>query len=189
MKFDSVSGINVKQLKVNDHAIKRVKERIPEWANMKKEQIIGNIRAVLKRAEYITDTIDSRGNPASLFIVDKKAFHISPDWTVVYTVVIYEDIKYEPLRKKYVDLHKLELRKLTRKEQARLKYLKKLKMECNVEIASLKLRMFKTKSKRVKDTCTIRLKAIEQSFSEYELEIKDIQSEKTKIAKALVAII
>jgi hypothetical protein len=186
--FDSVSGINVKKVIITDHALLRAKQR-SHWSKMKDEQIIGNLRALLKRAKRICNSVCERGNPSVMFAVDKYEIHLSPDLTKMHTIMRQEDITYAPIKNKMLELLEKEIRKLQRKEGARIKYLERLTYDCKVEMAELERQIFRTKSPSVKQSCQARLNAINTSIQEYKDEIKSIQDEKRRVSRSLVAVI
>ncbi|MET3508290.1 hypothetical protein [Halalkalibacter oceani] len=183
-----MNNLNVRQVEVSDHAITRAKQRT-SWANMKKEQVIGNIRALLKRSEEICETVDEDGKPAILFAVERVAIYLTLDYKTVITIIRHEQVTYMPIKSKLLELHKKEIKKLERREKARIRRLEDLTIDCNVEIAELKRRIHRTKSESVKKACEARISAIRATIKEYKHEIKSIQDEKRQASRSLVAVI
>lgn len=189
IKMNSLNGINVKKVLVGSHAIKRARERGHWDDKLKDEQIRGNVRSLLGRAKRVCNSIDEEGNPSILFAVDKYEIHLSTDLQTVKTIIKQDKITYKPIQNKVFELIHKEIRKLERKENARIRYLNSLTYDCQVEIAELNRRIFRTKSITVKQSCEARIAAINHTIKEYQQEIKEIQDEKRRISRALVAVI
>ncbi|WEG18679.1 hypothetical protein PQ478_09380 [Alkalihalophilus pseudofirmus] len=184
------NGLNVKSIGLSRHAIERARQRVDSWKNANDSIIIGNIRALLKRAEFIGESVcEEKGNISLLYAVDRIGIYLSTDKKEVITVIKKETVTYKPLRDKMLELHKKEFRKLHRKECARRKRLEGLLLDCEVEIAELKRRKFKTRSQAVRNACDCRISAIQLSIQEYEDEIKAIQDEKRRVGKSLISVI
>lgn len=178
--------LNTKQINMSDHAYKRAAERL----NLKDKNVaLGHIRSALRRGKRIGHVTSEDGKLSVLYAHGRTGIYLTPDLKTVVTVTKHEVVTYEPLKHKLVSLHEKELRKLTRTEQARLRYLTDLKHDCDVEIAELKRRIHKTRSRNVKLQCEIRIKAIKQSIEEYENEIVELRSQRRQVARSMVALV
>lgn len=188
-EFEVKNGVNVKQIDASSHAIKRAKERFTGWENYNDSQVLGNLRKMLKTSTYAGEVVDEQRKTSHMFVSEKKAIYLSEDLKDINTVMYHSQVSYTPLKRVLLDLHRKEIRKLTRKEKARLKKLDILKDDCSIELAILNRRMKRTRSESVKNQCMIRTKAIEQTLNEYESEIIEIQNEKRVITRSLASII
>ena len=188
-EFAEKNKINWKQIEVKPHAIKRVRERFNGWENHKDDQIKGNLRILLRNSKYVSEIIDEQNKLSYLFVNDKKAIYLSEDFKEINTVMVHTNVSYSPLKEILIDLHKKEIRKITRRENAKVRKLNDLKDDLAIELAILKKRVKRTRSEIVKQSCNCRIKAIYQTVEQYETEIKALQDEKRQISRSMAAII
>lgn len=180
--------MNVEQLKITNHALKRVKERF----NLKdgsKQAILNYCKGQLKHAKRIGIVISEDGKEAVLYAIGRQGYYLSLDETEIITVMRHEKITCDTIKDKIKEISERELRKLDRKEKSKRKYLELAILEANLELSELKYRLYKTRSKAVKMACQARIKALEMRLQELKDEINQIKKEKTKIAKSMVAVL
>ena len=186
-EFAQVKNINIKSISVTDHAILRAKERLP-WGKLKDTEIVGNLRAVLKKSTYIGEVIDNQHRKVShMFASDRRAIYLSENYNLIVTVTTHEAVTYAPLRTTLLELHKKQIRKLDRKQRAKEKRLSTLKDDFKVDLALAERRLNRTRSQAVVNACKSNIQAIHQAISEYENEIRLIQDEKRTVARSMVA--
>ena len=192
MHFDEFAkkrNLNVNNLKVSDHCIKRARERL-NWKNLNDTHILGNLRAMLRKSIYIGKIVTEEERKISyMFANDRRAIYLSENLEFIVTVIVHDVVTYAPLKDELLKSHQKEMRKITRKEKAKLKKLDDLKHDCAIEVAILKRRLKRTRSENVKQVCKTRIKAINKTIEDYENEIKQIQNEKRHIARSMVSIV
>jgi gamma-glutamylcyclotransferase (GGCT)/AIG2-like uncharacterized protein YtfP len=174
-------------IKMSTHANSRANQRF----NLSKTEALECFRDTLKKARYLGVVSDKYGSEGKLYTINKIAIITTLDLAEIKTVYRREDvtIKYEPIRKKMCEFHDKELRKLNRRESSMVKKLELLKLETQVEIAQLNLRLHKTRSQAVKNVCKARANAINERIHEIESEINQIRKDRNTITKSIIAVI
>ena len=183
-----MNGLNVKYIQLNDpHCYQSMAER---FGIKDKKAALDTVRNWLRFAEFICEVVDEeRGNPALLYAYQGVNFYLSPNKTMVYTVINNKSNIYNPLRKELIHMHKRRLNHFQIKEKACKKKIELKTLEANVEISNLKLRMHKTRSITVRNECEKRIKEINESLNLVKKELDSYVSEKRKVAKSLASII
>ena len=125
---------------------------------------------------------------------------LSDDLQNVITIMKHKDVKvpkpveeavttiYAPLQEKINELYAKEYRKLERLERQLEKRSITADFELNYEIASLRLRMFKTRSEAVKLACQARINTLEQELERLKQEVAQTKSTRKKITKYIAAV-
>lgn len=180
--------MNVEQLKITNHALKRIKERFNLKENSR-QAILNYCKGQLRHAKRIGIVVSDDGKEAVLYAIGRQAYYLTLDETEVITVMRHEKITYDPIKDKIKEISERELRKLDRKEKSKHKYLELLMLEANIELSQLKYRLHKTRSQAVKMACQARINALEMTLQELQDEINNIKKEKTRIAKSMVAVL
>jgi hypothetical protein len=177
--------IDVSQVTMSQHAIKRAKERF----NIEPKRASSYFRSVLEKAKYVGVIEDSENHKSGrLFAFNRIAIHLSMDCKTIMTVYKADTVTYDPLKDKVLELHKKKFNHCVITERAKQKRLEQLKLESEVEIAQCQLRGYKTKSIAVKNACEARILAIKQSLVEYQHEIDEIQVEKRRVARSMISV-
>jgi hypothetical protein len=185
LNFGSVE-IDTSKLIMTQHSLDRAKERF----NMDNSTASKYFISRLSEASYIGIIDDEESEKQShLFAVGRTAIHISLDLIHVLTVYKSEKVTYDPLKEKVLELHRKKFNRYSITEKAKQKRLHQIKLECDVEVSNLKLRIHKTKSPSVKMACEARILGIRQTINEYEREIVSIQTEKRRIARSMISVI
>lgn len=177
----------IKHIEMTEHAYKRASQRL----NLSdRNQALNYIKGWFKNSQYISDIYDDDSESYGCLYGHRGiAIVTSPDLKKVLTVYKKEFVTYEPLKKQVYELHRKKLNNYVRQENAKLKKLELLELECEVEVASLRLRSKKTRSQVVRNVCEARVNAIKQSLEEYKQELKQLQSERVKVAKSMISVI
>lgn len=180
--------MNVKKVVLTDHAYQRAIERFGLKVK-DRQSVLGYCRSLLGKAKRIGVVTSEDGNEAVLYAGDRHAFFLTLDEQKIVTVSRHEHVTFKPIKEKLALLHEKEIRKLERKEHALQKKIELAKLEAQVEIAELKLRIHKTRSEAVKNACQAKIKAIEQTLEEMNKELNEIKSLKRQVAKSMVSIL
>lgn len=176
----------ISKVEITDHAYKRASERF----NFKEEKVAkAQIKGLLKKSKLIGMQLSENGTPSVLFAYKRHGFYLSRDLKTVLTVNRFESVTYEPLKNKIAELHAKEIRKLERKESCKSKRLKLIELECQVELAELKLRYHKSRSESVKLSCQCRIKAINERLQELKEEINELQSAKRQVTRSMASVV
>jgi hypothetical protein len=177
--------IEVSQVTMSQHAIKRAKERF----KIEPKGATAYFRSVLEKAKYVGIIEDSENHRSGrLFAYNRIAIHLSMDCKTMMTVYKADTVTYDPLKDKILELHKKKFNHCVITERAKQKRLEQLKLESEVEIAQCKLRQHKTRSEAVRLACEARVQAIKQSLVEYQHEIDEIQVEKRRVARSMISV-
>lgn len=175
----------ISNINFSDHSFVRIGERL----NIKDtKQAKGTIKSMLKKAKCIGLVTDEEGRESVLYAHGRTGIHISPDLNKVITVIRQDVVSFEPIKNKMTELLEKEIRKLTRKENARVRQLTELKYEAKCEVAELELRSFRSRSQSVKMACQSRIKAIEISLEQLEQEITEIRNLKRQVSRSMIAV-
>lgn len=181
--------LNVGQIQVSTHAQQRCVERVP-LHDTKPKAINRYIKNKLTKADYIGKVVGNDGKESEMFVNNQLCFYLSLDLSTVKTVIkIDNKVPFSPVSDKVKELVHKEFRKLDRSEKAREKQLNLFKCEADVEISTLKLRMYKSKSQSVKFACQGRIVALTNRLIELNNELEQIKTDKRQVAKALVTVI
>ncbi|SMO92232.1 hypothetical protein [Melghirimyces algeriensis] len=180
-----INGLDVDRMRVSRHAIRRARERYNR-ANDKDAE--GYIRGILRRAEFVGETLDDEGNHAYMFAHGRHAFIVSLDHKTILSIQRFESITYGPLKEKVRDLHAKEYRKLDRRERAMRRRFELIKAEADVEIAQLRLTALKTRSEARRLACQARINAINEYINDLKTEIKTVADEKRHVARSQVSV-
>jgi len=172
-------------IKLSSHAYKRANERF----NMDENRAPGYFRDVLRKAKRIGLHKDKYGNDSVVYAYGRIAVYVEPDLSEIKTVLKQHSIVYEPIKSTVAELHAKELRKIERTERARIRKLEQEELKANVEIASAKLRMHKTRSESVRMACQAHINGIEQYIEQLKSEITEIQASKRQLCKSMVAVV
>lgn len=190
----------VKSLKISDHAVQRVKERFKQ---KNKSDCLNYCKGILGQPDsrYIGVSTCEQGNQAHEFCLGKIVVYISLDMTTVVTAMRIKDKQYlsptktlTPVRElpilhdKIVALYDSAYKQHDRLESKKVRQLEKEKIERGVRIAELELRIYKTKSAKVKQTCEQELAEVKAQIILLEQEIKQIQDNKRKISRAKISL-
>jgi hypothetical protein len=181
--------LDISKIFLSDHAIDRAYERM-QLDSWKKEKVCKHVKSLLKRAKYIgriAPTDD--GTDSEMFVKGSFSFLLNTNLTTVKTIIKTDRLQYNPVQEKVKCLYEKEFRKLDRKEKARLNKLELYQYEVAAEISKHQLHIYKTKSISVKLACQGRIKALEQSLKELEIEINKVKNQKRQIAYALAQVI
>lgn len=192
MKENPKPIINFSTLSIDDHAVKRAKER---FGKTDKNSAMQFCKCALGRAKYIGETTCEKGHRSHMFSDNKIAIILSLDLNKIVTVYKVKDREYivkteqdNPLHKKLTRIYEVEFRKHDRLEKSKERLLEKAKIEFGIEIATLKHRSYKTRSISVRNACVARINAISSYIGEFESQLKEVQDNKRKIAKAMACI-
>jgi hypothetical protein len=181
--------LNVKEVQISTHAQQRCIERV-QLHNTKPKAVNNYIKNKLTKADYIGKVVGSDGKESEMFVSNQLCFYLSIDLSTVKTVIkIDNKVPFSPISNKVKELVHKEFRKLDRTEKAREKQLSLFECEAEVEISTLKLRMYKTKSQSVKFACQGRITALTNRLQELNNELEQIKTDKRQVAKALVTVI
>lgn len=179
------NGLNVDRMRVSRHAIQHARRRFNR-ANSKDAE--GYVRGILRKSEFVGETVDADGKPAYMFAHGRHAFVVSLDHKTVISIQRFESVTYDPLKEKIREMHAKEYRKLDRKERTLKKRFELIKAEADVELAELRLNALKTRSTARKLACQARINAINDYIHEFENEIKAVADEKRRVARSQVAV-
>ncbi|MFE4571336.1 hypothetical protein [Paenibacillus chitinolyticus] len=183
--------VNLKALDFTPHAIQRAKER---FKMLNEADIINMCKSIIRAGTYIGEITCDKGNRSHLFASGKKGIILSQDLTTVVTVIEYKrghipDLdKKNPLHDKLVKLYQSEIRRLTKLESTLYKKIKETKLYNDIELANLNLKLYKTRSIKVKKEIEQRMAEIKIEFEEQELVMKQIESDKRIIAKSMACL-
>lgn len=177
--------LETKKIQLSDHAYKRVRERL---GYKDKDVALGQIRGMLRQAKRIGTVYGEDGNEGIYYAFNKVGIVLSPDLKCVITIKKTEEVT-EPLKSKVLALHRKEFNKLDRIEKSKAKKLIIEKLRIDSEIAQLRYRKVKTRSKNVKKCCEEKINQLLNEIIQLEDEIKNIQSLKRKIANSMASVI
>ncbi len=169
---------------ITSHALEKVRERLG-LSNKNKQYISEYINNLILESEYITDTTATDGNTCSMFVNDGIAIYIDKNNNTIVTVNKFKKATYCPLYPKIVEMHKKEIRKLDRKEQAVLNKIRTYDLESAVKLAQLELRKHKTRSNNVKRECMMSMDLIKGQKGKLKSELDEVRDAKKKIANSL----
>lgn len=188
VKYNDYNDLDQKNIKITHHALLRTKERI-RWKCKKEFEWISNIRSSLAHAKYVGVVPDDEGRDSHLYACGKVGYYVSMDKKSLVTVIPEDKTIESPVQTKILELYRKELRKLTRKESARLKKLYELEIRNKMEVATLEYKIFRSRSENAKKVYREQIEQLNIEFTEMQNEIDDIRKEKKKLSKSLVAII
>lgn len=182
---------NLKTLKISSHAVKRSIERF----NRKDATDAFNYcKCLLGSAKYMGLSVCEFGNKSHLYQAGRVAIHLDINLSEIVTLYqidkktyIPEEIPF-PLKNKLVKLYEVEINKYKRQENRMNKQLEEMKLNLNLEIAQLQLKIHRTKSAAVKNSCLARIKAISEYLMENELEIKSVQDTMRRVTRARISL-
>jgi len=180
--------INMKRLRLTDHAKLRLKEKF----NMSDEVVALNfIKSNLGGAKYIGITTCELGEQSYMFTANKLAIYIALDLIAVKTIVKLNDTgsHYSGLINKINLLYKKEFGKIERLENSIIKKFNYIKVKSEMEIACLRYKKFKTRSKELKLECDRNIVDQLKLVSDYEAELKKVQTDKREIARAMSTVL
>lgn len=180
-----MNGLNVDHMKISNHAIRHAQRRFNRSSRKDAE---GYIRSILRRSEFVGETVDDDGRSAYMFAYGRHAIVVSLDHKTVLTIQRFESVTYDPLKEKIRELHAKEYRKLDRKERALKNRFELIKAEADVELAELRLNALKTRSTARRLACRARINAINDYIRELESEIKTVADEKRRVARSQVSV-
>ncbi|MMZ60719.1 hypothetical protein D1872_228310 [compost metagenome] len=98
---------------------------------------------------------------------------------------IFSEVNKIPLQDKLIKLYNSEFKKHDRIEKKLLKEFTEFRLVKSVEIANLRLELFKSKSVSKKTKLQEQIDTIEKEIVINELQLKDIQDSKRRISQAL----
>ncbi|MFD0587623.1 hypothetical protein ACFQZE_06385 [Paenibacillus sp. GCM10027627] len=186
-------NLNFQKIKISPHADLRFTQRLRAKSLEEKLQIC---KCILGNAKYYGLTTCDKGKRGHMFADVKMTIILHEDLETIVTVYETKSKQYivqtepeNPLHDKLKNLYETELRRYERTEQSKSRKLERLKLEIEIEKAELKYKIYKTKSHSVKNSCTARLHAINNYIHDHEKEIKKIQNDKRKIARAMACIV
>lgn len=143
----------------------------------------------LRKASLIsTHVIDEFGNPARMFGYQRIVFIVHPTEQTVIT--LYPQHKAnENVRNPIERLIQRAMRAAERKEQRETKRINIAKAELAIQRAGYELRRAKSDSLSVIADMTDKITQIDAQINEYNVELFEIQREKTNTMKSVVAYI
>lgn len=179
--------INVKKLRVSDHAVQRIIERF----NCKNEQeAINYVKSRFNNARYIGVTTCEQGHRSYMYCIGSIGIFVSMDLLHIKTVVNLESHgHYDGLKEKIEQMYLKEFRKADRSERSKNKRLEYIRLKNDAEIATLKYRAYKTRSHNVKNECESLIVKLQNEIRQCEYDIKNAESNKRKIARAIATVL
>lgn len=176
-----------KKVSISPHAVERAKER---FRCKDKVDALNLCKSMLGRAKYIGKVTSLEGEESVMCTVDKNVIFLDLDRKVIKSIIDYDTFgHYHGLYDKIKRLYTAEFNKMDRVERSRAKRLEFEKIKSEAEIANLKLRCYKTRSKNVKIECRSAISNINKQLEELEDELKKIQSNKREIARAMATVV
>jgi hypothetical protein len=183
--------INIHQLKLTDHAIKRLRERL----NIKDTTYgLKVVKDIVNNGEYLGEHFsgDSFDNykyddKCSMFVGKGTMVVVNNKTFDVVTVMQKEDHTYfhDKLKQQYIKLGSKEIRKLNRREQTLHKRLEEFKLDYDVQMALLNKRMYRTRSRNVITECKKSKEILDRQINCIKEDIRQVQVEKRKVAYSL----
>lgn len=161
---------------LSSHALKRIRERSAN-ANITNKKAFEYCMKIIRDGEYLGKTMCSEDKLSDTYIYKKERLCVRDKEIITYISTARSP--YEPIKEKILKTYKAELNRLRKASQTRERYLDNLKMESEVEIAEMKLRIHRARTEATKLSCQARIKAIEISLNEYEAELKEIYKNKS----------
>jgi hypothetical protein len=181
--------LDVSKIDLSLHCIERAYERmnVTDW---KKDKVCKYVKKQLEKSTYIGRISPTDGGTDSeMFTKGSYSFLLDTELTTIKTIIKTDRLPYNPSQEKAKCLYEKEFRKLDRKEKARLKQLELHRYEVDLELAELKLHIFKTRSQAVKLSCQARMKALDDRLKEFENEIVQIKNDKRQTAYVLAMLV
>lgn len=179
--------IIVKKMRMSDHAIERALER---FECKDKNEAIHYVKTRLGRAKYIGETTCDQGFRSHMYAIEGVAIYVSLDLDIIKSIVNLDSWgHYDELRPTIEKMYFKEFRKADRYEQTKINKLQFLRLKNEAEIAHLKFRIFKTRSKNVRSECETMIVKLQNEIKECEIEIKQIETKKRQIARAIATLV
>lgn len=186
--YNGHNDLKLKDIALTSHSTDRARERL-NITTKDYNTILGRVRNELKLAKYIGVILDDEGKESHLYSYNNIGYYLTMDKKKVATIMIHNKISYAPLKKNMIELHKKEIRKLTRAEVARLKRFDEFKLKMQMEVSALEYKIHRSRSKRAKNTYMNMIDQWNQQHKELEDEIVNIKKEKRRVSRSLVALI
>lgn len=176
-----------KKVSISPHAVERAKER---FKCKDKVEALNLCKSLLGRAKYIGRVTSLEGEESIMCTVDKNVILLDVDRKIIKSIIDYDTHgHYHGLHDKIKRLYTQEFNKIDRVERSRTKKLEFEKIKSEAEIANLKLRCYKTRSKNVKNECRSAIGNIHKQLELFEDELKKIQSNKRELARAMATVV
>ncbi len=102
---------------------------------------------------------------------------------------VFSQVKEIPLQDKLIKLYQTEFKKHDRLEKKMSKEFTEYRFIKLVEVAELNLNIYKSKSKRIRDELSEKVRIIETTLSNNLLTLKKVQDDKRQISKALSSLL
>lgn len=185
--YNGSNDLNHNRIVISSHAMIRIRERL--GINKNNSETTKIIRSYLKDAKYIGIVLDEDNKEGRLYAHNGVAYYITLDKKCLMTVTKETKTRVSLLQNKVIDLYKKEIRKLTRKESARLKRLYELELKNKMDVATLEYKIHRSRSPKAKAEYNKQIEQLNKEFELMQKEIDDIRKEKKKLSKSLVAII
>jgi hypothetical protein len=191
----AIMKLDVKNLAITDHAVERATER---FGRRSKADALNYCKSILgsDSCKYIGVVTGEDGKEAHLYSNGKINIYLSMNLEAVVTLMEVKDRAYHPsfssdhpLKRKLLSIYEKEIRKYDRTEATLKKKIYNYKFEYDVQVAQLRHRIHKTRSKTVKEDCQKRIAELDTQMKNIENTLGRIVEDKRVVAKAMTALL